>query len=52
MPIKKVKGGYKVANTKNKPLTKAKAIKQLKAIKASQNATIKSKRGRRGKGSR
>lgn len=34
MPIKKVKGGYKVANTKSKPMTKAKAVKQQKAIYA------------------
>jgi len=34
MPIRKVKGGYKVANTKTKkPLTKTKAKKQLAAIK-------------------
>lgn len=37
MPIKKVKGGYKVANTTTKkPLTKAKAKKQLAAIKINQ----------------
>lgn len=36
MPIDKVKGGYKVRNTKNGPLTKARAKEQLKAIKASQ----------------
>ncbi len=37
MPVRKVKGGYKVDNTKNKPLTKKKATAQLKAIKANQN---------------
>ena len=37
MPIRKVKGGYKVANTKSKPMTRKKAAKQLKAIKASQS---------------
>ena len=36
MPVRKAKGGYKVDNTKNKPLTKKKAMKQLKAIKANQ----------------
>lgn len=34
MPIKKVKNGYKVKNTKiKKPMTKTKAKKQLAAIK-------------------
>jgi len=38
MPIRKVKGGYKVANTTTKkPLSKEKAQAQLKAIKANQN---------------
>lgn len=46
MPIKKVKGGYKVANTKTKkPMTKKKAVKQQKAIYASKAK----KRGRGGK---
>lgn len=37
MPIKKVKGGYKVANTKTKkPMSKKRAERQLKAIKANQ----------------
>lgn len=37
MPVKKVKGGYKVANTTTKkPLTKKKAVAQLRAIKANQ----------------
>ncbi len=39
--IKKVKGGYKAATSKGKPLSKKKksyqnALKQLKAVKASQ----------------
>lgn len=35
MPIKKVKGGYKVKNTTTKkPMTKSKAKKQLAAIKS------------------
>jgi hypothetical protein len=42
MPIKKVKGGYKVKNTNSKrPMTKKKAKKQLAAIK------IKKKKGTR-----
>ena len=36
MPVRKVKGGYKVEGTKNKPLSKAKVEAQLRAIKASQ----------------
>jgi len=37
MPINKVKGGYKVANTTTKkPLSKKKATAQLRAIKANQ----------------
>lgn len=35
MPVRKVNGGYKVANTKNKPLTKKKAQAQQRAIYAS-----------------
>lgn len=34
MPIRKVKGGFKIHNVKGKSKTKAKAIKRLKAIKA------------------
>lgn len=37
MPVRKVKGGYKVEGTKSKPMSKAAAERQLKAIKASQN---------------
>lgn len=37
MPIKKYKGGYKVENTMGtKPMTRENAVKQLRAIKASQ----------------
>ena len=37
MPVRKVKGGYKVENTNTKkPLSKKKAEQQLKAIKANQ----------------
>ncbi len=36
MPIKKVKGGYKIANVKGKSKTKSHAKKRLKAIKSSQ----------------
>ncbi len=37
MPIRKYKGGYKVANTKTKkPLSKKKAKKQLAALKIRQ----------------
>ncbi len=36
MPIKKSGTGFKVENTKNKPLTKQKAKKQLAAIKINQ----------------
>jgi|TARA_Y100000296_G_scaffold86450_1_gene126259 hypothetical protein len=43
MPIRKVKGGYKVARTKTKkPLSKRKARKQLAAIKIK-----KKKRGKK-----
>tara|TARA_R110000824_G_scaffold56986_4_gene155432 strand:+ start:804 stop:983 length:180 start_codon:yes stop_codon:yes gene_type:complete len=42
MPIKKVKGGYKVVNTKTKkPMTKKKAKKQLAAIKITQKKRVK-----------
>ena len=47
MPIKKVKGGYKVANTKTKkPMTKKKAGKLLAAIKIKQGK--KNGKGKRG----
>lgn len=36
MPIYKVKGGWKIANTPGKSKTKASALKRLRAIKASQ----------------
>ena len=37
MPIRKVNGGYKVDNTTTKkPLSKKKALAQLRAIKANQ----------------
>lgn len=36
MPIKKVKGGYKIENVKGVSPTKAQAEKRLKAIKANQ----------------
>lgn len=45
MPIRKVKGGYNVANTTTKkPLTKAKASAQLRAIKANQSSKGKKKK--------
>jgi len=37
MPIKKVKGGYKIANTKGTSKTHAQAVKRLQAIKANQS---------------
>jgi len=36
MPIKKTKGGYKIANVKGKSKTKKAATKRLKAVKAKQ----------------
>jgi len=36
MPIKKTKGGYKIANTKGTSKTKAAAKKRLAAIKINQ----------------
>ena len=36
MPIKQVKGGYKVQGTKNVHKTKSAAVRQLAAIKANQ----------------
>lgn len=41
MPIRKVKGGYKIDNVPGTHKTKAAAERQLRAIKANQN-----KRGR------
>ena len=38
MPIRKVKGGYKIDNTKGISKTRKEAEKRLKAIKASQRA--------------
>jgi hypothetical protein len=37
MPIRKVKGGYKIDNVAGISKTKADALKRLKAIKANQN---------------
>jgi hypothetical protein len=37
MPVRKVKGGWKVDNTKTVHKTKKKALAQLRAIKASKN---------------
>jgi hypothetical protein len=37
MPIRKVKGGYKIKNTKGKSKTKKAAVKRLRAIKANQS---------------
>tara|TARA_R100000781_G_scaffold94246_1_gene58629 strand:- start:147 stop:266 length:120 start_codon:yes stop_codon:yes gene_type:complete len=34
MPVRKVKGGYVITNTKGRSKTKAAAQKRLKAIKA------------------
>jgi|TARA_R100000458_G_C8257313_1_gene233276 hypothetical protein len=34
MPVRKVKGGYAIKNTKGKSKTKAAANKRMKAIKA------------------
>ena len=36
MPIKKVRGGFKIENVKGKSPTKAAAVKRLKSVKASQ----------------
>lgn len=36
MPPRKVKGGWKNPGTKNKPLSKKKAMKQHRAIKMNQ----------------
>lgn len=36
MPIRKVKGGYKIENTPGLSKTYAEAVKRLQAIKASQ----------------
>ena len=44
MPIKKYKSGYKVKNTKTKkPMTKAKAKKQLSAIKMKKKELVLNK---------
>ena len=43
MPIKKVKGGYKIANTKGKSKSKKDALRRLRAIKASQGKRTKKK---------
>lgn len=37
MPIRKTKGGYKIANTPGVSKTKKAATKRLKAIKANQS---------------
>ncbi len=42
MPIRKVKGGWKIANTKGVSPSKKAAQRRLRAIKASQNARKKS----------
>jgi len=36
MPIRKVKGGYKIANTPGVSKTKKAALRRLRAIKANQ----------------
>lgn len=36
MPIRKVKGGYKIDKVKGKSPTKKAAVKRLRAVKASQ----------------
>lgn len=36
MPIRKVKGGFKIQNVKGKSPTKKAAVKRLRAVKASQ----------------
>lgn len=36
MPIRKVKGGYKIKNVKGKSPSKKAAVKRLRAVKASQ----------------
>jgi len=42
MPIRKVKGGYKIENVKGISKTRAEAEKRLKAIKANQSKKKKS----------
>jgi len=42
MPVRKVRGGYKVQGTKSKPMTKKAATRQQAAIKIAQ-----AKRGKR-----
>ena len=39
MPVRKVKGGYKIDNVNKIHKTKAAAVKQLRAIKANQKKT-------------
>ena len=43
MPINKVEGGWKIANTKGVSPSKKAAQRRLRAIKASQNARKKGK---------
>lgn len=43
MPIKKVKGGYKIKNVKGKSKTKKEALKRLIAIKLNQMKRRKNK---------
>jgi hypothetical protein len=47
MPLRKVKGGYKIKNVKGKPQSKKKALRQLRAIKASQAEAKRKRKGRR-----
>lgn len=44
MPIRKVSGGYKIANTKGISKTLAAAKRRLQAIKANQNMYKKGKK--------
>jgi hypothetical protein len=37
MPIRKVKGGYKIDRVKGTSKSKAKAVKRMRAVKASQS---------------
>jgi len=37
MPVRKVKGGYKIDNVNKVHTTKSAAMRQLRAIKANQN---------------
>lgn len=47
MPVRKVRGGYKVKGTKNRPLSKSKADAQLRAIKANQQGRRQKARKKR-----